>query len=622
MNPLPQIKTLLVIFMVAGIADIFGEGEARGGRTFELWAPQALEVGLAGDFNGWKAEPMRKGEDGLWRLFSTEAKHGEEYKYLVSWSGAESGVWLNDPRAAWIRNGNSVVYDHGRFDWQGLKHIERLEPAQMFMYELHIGTFYDPDPHDGRAATFYDAATKLRYLRDMGVNVVALMPVAEFFTETSWGYNPQLPFAIEDSYGGPDGFKFFVREAHRNGIRVQVDIVHNHYGSAGEKVTLLDFSNAGNYFYDSSAPIGRTKWGARPNFSEKQVRDYIYDNVRMYIEEYGIDGFRWDSPKDIVGYDSEGMKSVGFPQTINPDGKSLMEEINRMVHREYMTKGVWSISEDSGLLTYGNDGGNGFFEGGGADDFEGSFSGHWQTAFHNDVAGQLKLENGDANLLAERILKDGEGPGWRVVFLDNHDKAGDLNRGIYTDNPRIGQRLSQRLCPDEPRGVKGKKKALLGAVAMFTSGGVPMLFMGQEFGAGGVFSDRKSLNWDELDDAVGMVRAHRDLGAIRSERPWISQKDGSVAKTRIDGGLLSYVKTDEARGNSVAVFLNFSGQDREIDLSGMIEANGWNVLLNTDQRIYDNDFGNVGPMRGNTVSENVVRIGAWSALILEKISSN
>ncbi len=106
-----------------------------------------------------------------------------------------------------------------------------MNQSDLVIYEMHVGAFYDPSPGSGGPGKFPDAIQKLDHLAALGINAVELMPVAEFPTDNSWGYNPADPYAVENlGYGGPDGLKSFVKAAHARGIRVLLDVVHNHYG--------------------------------------------------------------------------------------------------------------------------------------------------------------------------------------------------------------------------------------------------------------------------------------------------------------------------------------------------------------------------------------------------------
>jgi 1,4-alpha-glucan branching enzyme len=330
----------------------------EGGATFRVWAPNASEVTLVGDFNEWSEQVLVEDRNtGYWSGFAPGAKADEEYQYVIYLPGNERGRRKNDPRADWIRNGHSVIYDHAAFKW-GEGFIPRHDTTGL-VYELHIGAFYNPSPKTNRVATFDDAIRKLDYLEKLGVDIIALMPINEYLTATSWGYNPEYLFAVEHDYGGPDGLKRFVKAAHARGIKVQLDIVHNHYVQEdypAEGPGLVEFDGPEDiYFYgrvDSEAndpdqeKRAAHKWGPRPDYSQPEVRRYIRDNVRHWLEKYRIDGFRWDSPKNILGYASDGTSAD--PDTLLPEALQMMRGINRMIREEY--PGRTTIAEEPNLM--------------------------------------------------------------------------------------------------------------------------------------------------------------------------------------------------------------------------------------------------------------------------------
>ena len=612
------------------------------GVTFRIWAPNATGVEVRGTFtNTWdQGVAMTKDNaTGYWAATVTNARPGQEYKYFIESPGVTgvSDKWLGDPRSFWIRNNNSVIYDQEAFDWGTNKPPPVLPPGQYVMYELHVGTFFDPDPADGRPGTFDDAITRLPYLQRLGVNVIALMPVSEFFTPTSWGYNPQFPFAIEDSYGGPDGLKRFVAAAHRLGMNVQMDVVHNHYGSAGEFPELMRLGSANAYFSDTNLPVGRTKWGPRPDYANTNVRAFITDNIRMFLDHYAIAGLRWDSPRNLVGFDanSTNFASVGDPQTVLPEGKSLLAEINEMIRTTPAYAGRWSVSEDSDLLvpvdvqTYGDP----FLAGLQVTNASQSFDGHWQTSFHNVITPQIASSNPSPASINSKINEWSEPPGWRVIFTDNHDKAGRLNTNLRTpENPLISWRLANRMDPvnqtvahtdaalvrtnstDDP---VVQKKVLLNAVLTLTAPGVPMLFMGQEFGATDTFDDGRRMDWREASRQSPLFRAHRDLVALRTSLPALQILGlGQNGSSSINGSVLSYARTNGVpAADQVFVALNFSPNSASLPLTRLPSNGNWYARMHTDWTIYG---GGTAPATNALTTNNVLTLPAYSSVVLAK----
>lgn len=160
------------------------------------------------------------------------------------------------------------------------------------------------------------------------------MPIAEFPRDFSWGYNPAHPFAVESIYGGPDGFKRFVKAAHEHGIAVIVDVVYNHFGPTDMDLWQFDGwqenEQGGIYFYNDHR--ANTPWGdTRPDYGRGEVRKYIRDNVMMYFEEYHIDGLRWDATAYIKNIEGNEVN----PANDLPEGWSLMQWINDEVQERF-----------------------------------------------------------------------------------------------------------------------------------------------------------------------------------------------------------------------------------------------------------------------------------------------
>lgn len=194
-----------------------GADPHAGGTSFRVWAPNATAAYLAGSFNNWSgtATPMASEGNGNWSLDIRNLAAGAEYKYVLT---TPNGVlWKNDPRARQLTHslGNTVTVDPQAFAWnQG----SYSTPAwnEMVIYEMHLGTFRDVP---GNAVGTLDTARlKLPYLQSLGINVVELMPLAEFPGDYSWGYNGGHPFAVEEAYGGAEALRRFVRDAHALGI--------------------------------------------------------------------------------------------------------------------------------------------------------------------------------------------------------------------------------------------------------------------------------------------------------------------------------------------------------------------------------------------------------------------
>jgi 1,4-alpha-glucan branching enzyme len=191
-----------------------------GGCTFRVWAPNADEASVAGNFIGSPVRLARDAGEGpgrtYWSAFAQGVRAGDEYRYHLK-NGAHAFSKM-DPygRDATHSAGNSIVCDLG-FDW-GSEGWGMPDWNELVIYEMHIGSF-NVLP-GGRLGTFQTVIERLRDLQDLGINAVQVMPAFEFDFEESMGYNPALPFAIESAYGEPKVVQEFVKQAHRCGIAV------------------------------------------------------------------------------------------------------------------------------------------------------------------------------------------------------------------------------------------------------------------------------------------------------------------------------------------------------------------------------------------------------------------
>jgi maltooligosyltrehalose trehalohydrolase len=222
---------------------------------------------------------MSPSENGWWGVDVPDAGSGTEYRFVV-----DGGARLPGPRSSWQPHGvhgPSRVVDHAAFPWSD----QRSQPPPLaagVIYELHVGTF-TPE------GTFASAIERLAHLIDLGVTHVELMPVAEFSGARGWGYDGVDLFAPHHAYGGPDGLKRLVNACHERGLAVLLDVVYNHLGPVGNYLGRF-----GPYFTDRYA----TPWGEAVNFDGRgsdEVRRFVFDNARAWLEDYHIDGLRVDA---------------------------------------------------------------------------------------------------------------------------------------------------------------------------------------------------------------------------------------------------------------------------------------------------------------------------------------
>lgn len=536
------------------------------GVTFRVWAPNATSVAVRGPFNpgGWNNTSnylvKEAGGLGLWSADVPAARNGDQYKYFLN-----GNLWKRDPRGRKVVNSsdNSIVYDPNAFNWGGDTRLA-VNTSDLVIYEMHVGAFYDSTPASGGPGKFADAITKLDYLTNLGINAIELMPLAEFAGDNSWGYNPADLYAVENTgYGGPDGLKSFVKAAHQRGLRVLLDVVHNHYGPSDLDLYTFDNGTSPSIYFYTGAKL-QTPWGAnRPNYAAEGVRSFIIGNFRMWLDECHIDGFRWDAVGAMRYYD---------PGHVNiPEADSLIQYINStVIHSDH--PGAISIAED---------------QSGGM-----NFDGEWAVSFGDTVINQMAQSSDSArDMNALQSAMSGSGFG-RVLYDETHDLVGSLNGAG-------AQRLPKRIQSADPTGYYARKRSMLGAAIVMSTPGIPMLFMGQEMLAVAQFADNSPLDWSRTTTYTNVVRFYRDL--IRQRRNLDGVSLGftgpNISWHNVDNTakVLSFHRWGAGANDQVMVVLNCSNtQLNNYQVTGFPANGTWYANLNSDWKTYGADFGNVG----------------------------
>ena len=584
----------------------------EGGVTFRVWAPFATSVSVAGEFNSWSttASPMARDvlDSNYWSVDVPGAAHGDEYKFVLNGSN-----WKKDPRGRQVTfsggfGSNSIVIDPAAFDWGTSP--ENITPFlnELVTYEMHVGTFNDPNGAPGPPGNFLDAVDRLDHLVDLGVNAIKLMPIAEFPGDLSWGYNLSDPYSVENTgYGGAQGLKTFVKEAHERGIAVILDVVHNHYGPSDLDLWQFDGwsenGGGGIYFYQTP-PLSETPWGdTRPDFGRPEVRSYISDSIRMWLDEYRIDGMRWDATRFI--------RTVSFSDGAEiPEGRSLLQEINGWMNSQY--PGHVRIAEDNA---------NDPFVTGAL-----GFDSDWSPDFYRTIRGAVEAASDadrDMFAVANAIIGNGRHTR-RVIYSESHDETGNLNGR---------RRLPNDIDDANPTGYFARKRSMMANAMTMTAPGLPMLFMGQEFLTTGVWSDTNPLNWANATTQAGVLAHYRDLIHLRRNTTGISAglKGPNVNVYHVNNQptskVIAFHRWDEGGvGDDVVVVANFTNQTFTNYNLGFPQGGTWNTIFNSDATYYGADFGdagslfvdaNGGPLHGLNHS-GTLEIGPYSVLLLSQ----
>lgn len=539
-----------------------------GGVFFRVWAPHANSVFVMGDFNDWKPFDisMLPQEGGEWAINVEQAKAGDEYKYVIKNGDLE--LHRNDPYARALTHsaGKSIVYDPN-FDW-GDDDFIMPDHNDLILYELHIGTFQRTQPNV--PGTFFTAIQRLDYLQWLGVNAVEIMPPFEFSGALSWGYNPSQPFAIESTYGGPNAFKTFVKEAHKRRIAVILDVVYNHFGPFDLDLWQFDGwsedGKGGIYFYNDWR--SQTPWGdTRPDYGRPEVRRYLTDNALMWLSEYRCDGLRMD----MVPY-MRNVHANGNPADNLDSGYTTIREINRAVHSQFPHKIV--IAEDmhtlSDITADLRDGGLGY-------------SAQWDAQFVHPMQEVLKAadDNQRDMLKVEKafLFRYNNDAFSRVIYTESHDEVANGKARIVED-----------IAPGQDGdNVFAERRSKLGIGLVMTAPGIPMLFQGQAILESGWFSDTDAIDWSKLKENKGFAQSIRDLVRLRrdfaghtaglksqhTETLHLDNVQKVIAFHRFDG------PATEPQ-HSVVVVANFRNQDQDHYQIHFPDSGDWTLVYNSD----------------------------------------
>ena len=568
----------------------------NGITTFRVWAPNADKVAVTGSFNDWDESGIRleQEENGYWAGVSEIPTEGDEYRYLIQ-NGSDTFM-KNDPYAFEVTNsdGNSIIRTLD-FDW-GDTAFQMPHWNELVIYELHVGTFNRSDSE--HVGTFDDVVEKLPYLQSLGINCIELLPVAEFAGGISWGYNPAHPFAIEQDYGGPDGFARLVRKAHEHGIAIIMDVVYNHLGPSDVDLWRFDGwgeeDKGGIYFYNDHR--SETPWGdTRPDYGRTEVRQYLRDNALMWIEKYRCDGLRMDATS-YIRFEGGGL---GYDTEIE-EGNILMRDINAEINEKYPH--VLTIAEDLKGHSIVTDN----VENGGL-----GYGSQWDMKFVHPIRDVLidTHDNGrDLQKVVDALeFKYSNDVFRRVVYTESHDEVAN------------GQaRVPEEIQPGDAESLFSKKRAILGIVLTLTAPGIPMLFQGQEFIEDEYFQDTEGLDWEKHDRHEGIKNLVRDVIALRtgkSERTFGLR--GQLLEIRHfnnDTKILSYIRKDRDGKEPVLMVFNFSNTDFEDYKIGIEQDRDWMLRFDSSWKGYDDDFSEAEPS-GIEKIEDATDAKKWSGVL-------
>jgi maltooligosyltrehalose trehalohydrolase len=421
----------------------------QGGVRFRLWAPGDARVGLV--IEG-RDDPlaMTPQANGFFEIFVEGLGAGARYRFALS-----SGRQVPDPASRFQPDdfdGASEAIDPGAYRWR--ESWEGRQWNDIVLYELHLGAF-SPE------GTFAGAASKLAHLAELGITGIEIMPVSDFSGRWNWGYDGAFLYAPDASYGRPEDFKFLVEAAHGNGIAVLLDVVYSHFGPEGNFLALY----APHFFTRRH----KTPWGDAIQFdgpNSRPVRNFFLENAEYWIEEFHLDGLRFDAVHAI--------KDDTRPDLLDELAERLRSRFRRPIHLllENESNDPRRLARREGkadlFTAQWNDDIHHVLHVAATHESSGYYAAYGQTELLGRAIAEGFAYQGEM-MLYRNAPRGGPSaalpPTAFVSFIQNHDQIG---------NRAFGERLSVLVAPEVVRAL---------ASVYLLAPQIPMLFMGEEWGA-------------------------------------------------------------------------------------------------------------------------------------------
>ncbi|OGO90712.1 MAG: 1,4-alpha-glucan branching enzyme [Clostridiales bacterium GWF2_38_85] len=461
---------------------------------FRVWAPNATEVFLTGDFNNWSNSLImtKETESGIWYIILSNFEFGEGslYKYIIK--SENKYVYKSDPYAFMSETAGktaSIINDLSGFEWSDSKYLKRRKslseylsqhisiPKPMNIYEVHLGSWQRNNV--GSNLTYRQLADRLcPYILEMGYTHIELLPVAEHPYDGSWGYQVCSYYASTSRFGKPQDFMYFINKMHSVGIGVILDWVPAHFPK--DEHGLYEFDGTPLYEYQGQDRMEHKGWGTRFfDVGRNEVQSFLISNALFWMEKYHIDGIRVDAVASMLYLDYDRMPGEWNP---NPDGTNINQQavaffrkLNEAVSTNYPD--VIMIAEEStdwsSITKPIKDGGLGFHY-------------KWDMGWMNDTLSYISEEFTNRKYNHNKLT-------FSMVYSFNENYILPISHDEVVHG--------KKSLIDKMNGDYWQKFATMRAFLgyMMTHPGKKLLFMGSEYGQFREWDYSNSLEWFMLD---------------------------------------------------------------------------------------------------------------------------
>jgi 1,4-alpha-glucan branching enzyme len=572
------------------LVDVDGEK----GVFFAIWAPNAEQVSVIGDFNGWNKTShllkVREDGSGIWEGFIFGLAQGAIYKYHIKSRFNGYSVDKGDPFAVrWEeppRTG-SVVWDLD-YPWQDGQWMEERRQhnsldAPMAIYEVHLGSWRRVVEEDNRFLTYREMAEQLPdYLRKMNYTHVEFMPVMEHPFYGSWGYQTTGYFAPSSRYGSPQDFMHLMDRLHQAGISVILDWVPSHFPSDEHGLAYFDGTNL---FEHADRKQGfHPEWKSYIfNYNRHEVRAFLTSSALFWLDKYHVDGLRVDAVASMLYLDYAREEGEWIPNRYggkeNLDAILFLRNLNEAVYADYPDTQTMAEESTSWPMvsrpTYV--GGLGFGI-------------KWNMGWMHDTLKYMAQDSVFRKYHHDQLTFSI----W-YAFFENFILPLSHDEVVHGKGSLLGK------MPGDDWQKFANLRTLYGY--MYGHPGKKLLFMGCEFGQRREWGHDESLEWHLLEYGPhqGMQRWVEDLNKLYRQEPALHQLDFTgegfewVDASDWEQSVVSFLRKGKDPEEAVLVVCNFTPVPRLNYRVGVPKGGYWRELLCSDAEIYGGSgYGNLG----------------------------
>ncbi|MBF0432538.1 MAG: 1,4-alpha-glucan branching protein GlgB [Fibrobacteria bacterium] len=575
--------------------------EGVSGVQFAVWAPNAREVSVIGNFNGWNAHShiliRRKDDSGIWEGFVPGIEAGEIYKYHISSNLNGYEVDKGDPYAfAWEHPPKtaSKVWNLD-YEWQDKKWMKNRIKTQslaspMSIYEVHLGSWRHHDNEPGHSLSYRETAIQLaEYVKELGFTHVEFLPIMEYPFYGSWGYQTTGYFAPTSRFGIPQDFMYLVDYLHQQGIGVILDWVPSHFPSDEHSLAYFD----GTHLYEHADP----RKGFHPdwatyiyNYGRNEVVNFLISSAMFWLEKYHIDGLRVDAVASMLYLDYSRKEGEWIPNQYggkeNIEAIKFIRRFNEVIYTEFPD--VQTIAEESTSWPMVSRpvsmGGLGFGM-------------KWNMGWMHDTTSYMSKEPVHRKYHQHQLT-------FSMLYAFHENFVLPLSH----DEVVHGKGALLQKIPGDDWQKFANLRCFLGYI--YTHPGKKLFFMGNEFGQWNEWCHDKSLDWHLLKHLphAGVKKWMSDLNTYYRATPALHERDFEpggfqwIDCNDAENSLLCFIRYGLKDSELIFVACNFTPVVREGRRFGVPSAGIWREELNSDSEIYGGSGkGNLGSVKAEPI---------------------